>query len=98
MQGKVGDVPVEVAPGTSARVRIINTDSGVMPVWVSGAAFELVAVDGTDVVQPTAVEGRKVLVAAGGRVDLQVARDALAVYDVDELGLDPGPALQAVPE
>ena len=72
VQGKVGDVPVDVAPGTSARVRIINTDSGVMPVWVNGAAFELAAVDGTDVVQPTAVEGRKVLVAAGGRVDLRV--------------------------
>ena len=27
-------------------------------------------------------------VRTGGRVDLQVARDALAVYDVDELGLD----------
>ena len=27
-------------------------------------------------------------VRTGGRVDLQVASDALAVYDVDELGLD----------
>ena len=72
VQGRAGDVPVEVAPGASARVRIINTDNGIMPVWVSGAAFELVAVDGTDVNQPTAVEGRKVLVPAGGRADLRV--------------------------
>ena len=53
-------------------MRIINTDNGIMPVWVSGATFELAAVDGTDVVQPTPIEGRKVLVAAGGRVDLRV--------------------------
>jgi FtsP/CotA-like multicopper oxidase with cupredoxin domain len=72
VQGKAGDVPVDVAPGASARVRIINTDNGIMPVWVGGATFELAAVDGTDVVQPTPVEGRKVLVAAGGRVDLRV--------------------------
>ena len=72
VQGKAGDVPVEVAPGAGARVRIINTDGGIMPLWVSGATFEVVAVDGTDVVQPTPVEGRKVSVTAGGRVDLRV--------------------------
>ncbi len=72
VQGKVGTVPVEVAPGRTARVRIINTDSGIMPVWVSGASFEVAAVDGTEVVRPPPVTGRKVLVAAGGRVDLRV--------------------------
>jgi FtsP/CotA-like multicopper oxidase with cupredoxin domain len=43
-----------------------------MPVWVSGAGYEVVAVDGTEVNEPTPVEGRSVLVPAGGRVDLRV--------------------------
>jgi FtsP/CotA-like multicopper oxidase with cupredoxin domain len=72
VQGRTGDVPVEVPPGSTARVRVVNTDSGIMPVWVSGSGFELVAVDGTEVHQPTLVEGRSVLVPAGGRADLRV--------------------------
>lgn len=72
VQGKTGDVPVVVPAGRTARVRVVNTDSGIMPVWVSGAAYEVVAVDGTDVNEPTPVEGRSVLVPAGGRVDLRV--------------------------
>ena len=70
--GRAGDVPVEVPAGKWARVRIVNTDNGIMPVWVSGAAFEVAAVDGTDVNEPTPVEGQKVALAAGGRVDLRV--------------------------
>jgi FtsP/CotA-like multicopper oxidase with cupredoxin domain len=72
VQGRRGDVPVEVPAGRTARVRVINTDSGIMPVWVSGAPFDLVAVDGTEVHEPTPVTGRKTVVPAGGRVDLRV--------------------------
>lgn len=83
VQGRVGDVPVEVAAGQRARVRIINTDSGIMPVWVSGAAYEVAAVDGTDVNQPTPVSGKKVLLAAGGRVDLRVQVPASGAVRVE---------------
>jgi FtsP/CotA-like multicopper oxidase with cupredoxin domain len=72
VQGHVGDVPVEVAAGRAARVRIINTDAGIMPVWVSGASFQVVAVDGVDLHGPTPVSGKKVLLPGGGRVDLLV--------------------------
>jgi len=72
VNGKTGDVPVAVPAGQTARVRVVNTDNGIMPVWVSGAGYELAAVDGTDVHEPTPVQGRSVLVPAGGRVDLRV--------------------------
>ena len=72
VQGKTGEVAVEAAAGSSVRVRVINTDSGIMPVWVSGGPYEVVAVDGSEVNQPTPVEGRSVLVPAGGRADLRV--------------------------
>lgn len=61
------------APGPTVRVRVINTDNGPMPAWVDGASYRVVAVDGTDVNAPPEVNGKAVLVTAGGRIDLQVA-------------------------
>jgi FtsP/CotA-like multicopper oxidase with cupredoxin domain len=72
INGKVGDQPVPVPAGRTARVRVVNTDNGVMPVWVSGPAYTVLAVDGTEVNDPTPVTGAKYLVPAGGRVDLGV--------------------------
>ena len=72
VQGKRGDVVVEAPAGATARVRVVNTDAGVMPVWVSGASYEVAAVDGHEVSGATPVEGRSVLVPAGGRVDLRL--------------------------
>jgi FtsP/CotA-like multicopper oxidase with cupredoxin domain len=43
-----------------------------MRAWVAGAPDTVVAVDGTDLHHPTAVEDTTVLVTAGGRVDLEV--------------------------
>jgi len=63
---------VPAAAGTTARVRVINTDNGPMSVWVSGTPFRVVAVDGTDVHEPAAVSDMSVLVTAGGRADLEV--------------------------
>lgn len=100
VQGRAGDVPVEVAAGKSARVRIINTDSGIMPVWVTGAAFEVAAVDGTDVNEPTPVEGQKVALAAGGRVDLRVqvpASGAAVRVEMGGAALVLGPAGSSTP-
>jgi len=59
-------------PGDIARVRVINTDAGPMPVWVSGASYRVVAVDGRDVNRPGDVTGQAVLVTAGGRADLEL--------------------------
>ncbi|WP_245807154.1 multicopper oxidase family protein [Krasilnikoviella flava] len=76
VQGAPGDLPVDVPAGRAARVRVINTDNGVLPVWVGGAAFRLVAVDGTDVHDPPEVRDRAVVVPAGGRADLLVVAPA----------------------
>jgi FtsP/CotA-like multicopper oxidase with cupredoxin domain len=76
INGMEGDVPATVPPGSRARVRVINSDNGPMSAWVNGAPYRLVAVDGTDVVGPTDVTGRSVLVTAGGRVDLEVTMPA----------------------
>ncbi|MGW7679341.1 multicopper oxidase family protein [Kribbella sp. NPDC054772] len=71
VNGEYGERRVK-APGPVARVRLINTDNGPMSVWVDGASYKVVAVDGRDVNAPTVVSGKKVLVTAGGRVDLEV--------------------------
>ncbi len=72
VNGDEGDVAVDSAPGQTARVRVINTDNGPMSVWVSGADYRVVAVDGYDVHQPDTVDGAAVLVTAGGRADLEI--------------------------
>ncbi|MGH3845925.1 MAG: multicopper oxidase family protein [Pseudonocardiaceae bacterium] len=73
INGRSGSVPVAAEPGTRVRVRVINTDNGPMPVWVDGAGYRLVAVDGTDLHEPTPVQGAAVEVTAGGRTDLEIA-------------------------
>ncbi|MGW6198587.1 multicopper oxidase family protein [Kribbella sp. NPDC055110] len=85
VNGEYGERRVR-APGPVARVRLINTDNGPMAVWVDGASYKVVAVDGTEVNAPTEVSGKAVLVTAGGRVDLEV-RTTKAV----RIGLGGGP-------
>jgi FtsP/CotA-like multicopper oxidase with cupredoxin domain len=77
LNGLEGDVPVEAAPGSSVRVRLVNTDNGPVRAW-SGSPYTVAAVDARDVNEPTLVEGRWLTVTAGGRVDL--------VLDVPEDG------------
>ena len=42
-------------PGRPVRVRVVNTDNGAASVWVSGAPYRVLAVDGHDVHGPTPV-------------------------------------------
>ena len=72
INGFDGDLAVPATPGSSVRVRVINTDNGPMSVWVIGAPYRLVAVDGTDVNEPGPVTDQSVTVTAGGRADLEV--------------------------
>ncbi len=74
--GRAGDGSSPLAPGATARVRVINTDNGPMPVWVTGASYRVAAVDGTDVSGPTPVTGQAVTLTAGGRVDLLLTAPA----------------------
>jgi len=72
INGRAGDSSLAAAPGELVRVRVINTDPGPAPVWVVGAPFRVVAVDGRDLNRPGLVEGQSVLVTAGGRADLEI--------------------------
>jgi FtsP/CotA-like multicopper oxidase with cupredoxin domain len=72
VNGYTHDIQAKAAPGQRARVRVINTDNGPMSVWVGGAPYRLVAVDGTEIDEPTSVDDAAVLVTAGGRADLEV--------------------------
>ena len=69
LNGSVQDARVNAVPGTRARVRVVNTDQGTAAVWAS-VPYRVVATDGNEVSAPTDVVGQKVLVAAGGRVDI----------------------------
>ncbi|HEY6742811.1 MAG TPA: multicopper oxidase family protein [Lapillicoccus sp.] len=71
LNGRAEDEVVEAAPGSAVRVRVVNTDQGTAAVWASGP-FRVVATDGHDVTGPTDVEAQSVLVAAGGRIDLEM--------------------------
>jgi len=92
VNGEYGERRVQ-APGPIARVRLINTDNGPLAVWVDGAPYKVVAVDGTDVSGPTEVSGKSVLVTAGGRIDLEVPT-AKAV----RIGLGGGPTTLVIGE
>jgi FtsP/CotA-like multicopper oxidase with cupredoxin domain len=70
VNGKTDTVEADAATGQEVRLRIVNTNNGLAPVWVTGAPFRVLAVDGYDVNEPTDVADRKVLVPAGGRYDL----------------------------
>ena len=57
-------------PGQRVRLRVSNTDNGSMEIWSSGP-YRLLAVDGTEVHQPTEVSGRSLTLTAGARADLE---------------------------
>lgn len=84
--GRTGLQRIDAAAGDRLRIRVVNTDSGTLPVSVAGAPYRVVAIDARDINQPTDITDAGVLLAAGGRVDLafMVPADGRAVrVDVD---------------
>lgn len=75
LNGAARDERVEAPPGSTVRVRVINTDQGTASVW-SDAPFRVVATDGHEVNEPAEVDGQRVLIPAGGRADLAVRAPA----------------------
>jgi FtsP/CotA-like multicopper oxidase with cupredoxin domain len=71
LNGRVEDEHVDAEPGSTVRVRVINSDQGTAAVW-SDAPFRVLAVDGHDVNGPTDVRDRRLLIPAGGRADVAV--------------------------
>ena len=72
LNGEQGVAEVETEPGQRVRLRVVNTDNGAAPVWVTGAPYRVLAVDGFDLQGPTEVRGQKYVLTAGARADLQL--------------------------
>lgn len=70
--GASGETRHAAVPGSTYRVRTINTDNLTAYVWVTGADTRLLAVDGTDLHEPGPVRDQKIRLAAGARADLEV--------------------------
>ncbi len=70
LNGTAGVTTVDAEPGQRVRVRVVNTDNGETKAWVTGASYQVVAVDGADLNEPGQVEDRSISIPAGGRVDL----------------------------
>jgi FtsP/CotA-like multicopper oxidase with cupredoxin domain len=72
LNGVEGTTTLDAEPGERVRVRVVNTDNGLAPLWVTGAPYRVLAVDGTDLNAPGEVEGERYGLPAGGRVDLGI--------------------------
>jgi FtsP/CotA-like multicopper oxidase with cupredoxin domain len=72
INGQPGDLRLDAQPGERVRVRVINTDNGPMPIWVGGAPYRLLAVDGMDLHEPGPVDGAALELTAGARADLEI--------------------------
>jgi FtsP/CotA-like multicopper oxidase with cupredoxin domain len=95
LNGEGGEHRYVADPGESVRVRIVNTDNGVLRAWVAGAPFRVAAVDGRDVIAPTPVTDTALVVAAGGRADVEFtvpADGSAALVGVGAAELIIGPA------
>jgi FtsP/CotA-like multicopper oxidase with cupredoxin domain len=69
--------PVE--EGVPVRLRLINTDSTTHRYALSGTAYRVAAIDGSDLQGPTSLVDTAVLVPAGGRYDLVFTAPATPV-------------------
>jgi FtsP/CotA-like multicopper oxidase with cupredoxin domain len=61
---------LRVRPGTAVRIRLVNSDSAVRRFDVGGAAFRVLAIDGTDLNAPSLLDRVSLPLAAGGRYDV----------------------------
>lgn len=75
LAGRTGEHRVDAVSGSTTRVRLINTDDGPLSAW-TGAGYRVLAVDGRDVVGPTPVTGRTLVLPAGGRLDVELTAPA----------------------
>lgn len=62
----------QVRPGSSVRVRVVNTDSELASVQVTGSPWKLAAVDGNDLHDPGTLTDETVPIGGGGRADIQL--------------------------
>ncbi len=68
--GTDGPLDASVEPGQPVRLRLINTDPTPHRISVGGSDLTVVAVDGTDLIDPTPLRGTVLRIPAGGRYDV----------------------------
>jgi FtsP/CotA-like multicopper oxidase with cupredoxin domain len=85
-----------VAPGTPVRLRLVNTSNNTAneaePATFSltGTSFRVSAIDGTDLVAPTELDGIRLPLATGGRYDLAFTMPHRPVLLADLANADAG--------
>ncbi|MGH3134535.1 MAG: multicopper oxidase family protein [Gaiellaceae bacterium] len=60
----------DAAPGTRVRLRLINSDNVPHGMALAGTRFRVIALDGTDLNEPSPMEDALLEVAGGGRADI----------------------------
>ena len=62
----------QVKPGSTVRLRVVNTDSDLRIAQVTGSPWKLAAVDGNDLHDPGVLSNETVPIGGGGRADIQL--------------------------
>lgn len=70
----------EVAPGTRVRLRLVNSDNVPHRFSLNGTRFLVVALDGTDLNEPSWIGDMTLEVAGGGRADVAFAIPEVPVW------------------
>jgi len=68
-----------IARGTPIRLRLVNSDNAARGFTLSGTPFRVVAIDGTELNDPSLLENVSIEVAGGGRVDVAFTMPATPV-------------------
>jgi FtsP/CotA-like multicopper oxidase with cupredoxin domain len=76
-----------VRPGTSVRLRLVNSNSSPERFYLAGTQFRVLAIDGTDLNGPTPVEDKTLVLGAGARYDVGFQMPRYSV----RLGIDGSP-------
>ncbi|WP_409343836.1 multicopper oxidase family protein [Paenibacillus sp. MBLB4367] len=72
---------MSIAPGTQVRLRLINTDDWVRQTYtLTGASFQVAAIDGAELHEPGTIENQKLVLTTGGRYDITFAMPDRPVY------------------
>jgi FtsP/CotA-like multicopper oxidase with cupredoxin domain len=82
----------EVVPGTAVRLRLVNSNSAPERFRLAGTPFRVVAIDGTDLNEPTPIEDQTLTVGGGARYDVTFVMPEYSVV----LGVDASPTALAL--
>ena len=72
INGRTGISRLEAGPGDVLRLRMVNTDNAHLRTWVTGGPYRVLAVDARDLHEPEVVRDEHLVLAAGGRADLEL--------------------------